>query len=420
MSWGLIDLGREWRRVGKVEQWTILLCVLLCFAMSQAWVSPFFGYGEMTKEGALIRAIWYPVYGLVIILLGLGFQNTLSALWRSPLLVALLALTMISAVWSIDPSTTIRRSVAVIVTSLFGYALAARFSWARLLEVLGLVFVILMGLSLFMVIVFPSLGKMTELFPGAWRGLWPEKNNFGSLMAIAFTVFVGAGLENKSRRGLWWLLALVAAAFVLFSTSKTALMSLIIALGLITYLSLTKRGPVIAIGLTWVAIVSMTLLVIFIFIEPEIFFKLLGKDATFTGRTQIWEAIARLMQERPMTGYGYGVLWSLEGPWAPIARIVKWISFRPYHAHSTWYSVWLDLGRIGLWLWAACFIEAWLKGFWRALKGDGSYFALPFLAILALTSMSESIALVWNDIRWVLFCMTVAKLSLPHDRNVID
>ena len=31
---------------------------------------------------------------------------------------------------------------------------------------------------------------MQELFPGAWRGLWIEKNTFGGLMAFAFVTVV--------------------------------------------------------------------------------------------------------------------------------------------------------------------------------------------------------------------------------------
>ena len=36
---------------------------------------------------------------------------------------------------------------------------------------------------------------------------------------------------------------------------------------------------------------------------------LLGKDATLTGRTKIWDAIWRQIQERPWTGYGYSAVW---------------------------------------------------------------------------------------------------------------
>ena len=35
---------------------------------------------------------------------------------------------------------------------------------------------------------------MTELFPGAWRGVFAEKNGFGGLMAFAFLIFAGAAL----------------------------------------------------------------------------------------------------------------------------------------------------------------------------------------------------------------------------------
>jgi hypothetical protein len=42
---------------------------------------------------------------------------------------------------------------------------------------------------------------MTELFPGAWRGLWREKNGLGGNMAFGFCILSAAALLNPGAPG---------------------------------------------------------------------------------------------------------------------------------------------------------------------------------------------------------------------------
>ena len=42
----------------------------------------------------------------------------------------------------------------------------------------------------------------------------------------------------------------------------------------------------------------------------------------------------------------------------------------------------------------------------------GAYLAVPVLAVYAMTSLSESVTMTWNDLRWVLFCALAVKLAL--------
>jgi O-antigen ligase len=78
------------------------------------------------------------------------------------------------------------------------------------------------------------------------------------------------------------------------------------------------------------------------------------------------------------------------------------------------------MGIVGLVIWALVFAEIWLKGLYRMLRGDGGYFALPLIGIYSLSSLTESMALSWNDLRWSLFVMVLVKLSLPRDEDSKD
>lgn len=395
--------------------WSLGFAVCVVLAFSQVWQAPLFGYSDTMADGLLIRAFYYPFYICGIALAVIAWRRLLSATWRTPLMLALVLLCLVSAAWSIDPATTIRRFVALFMTVLCAYAMAARFSWARLTEVLAIAFGFMMVLSVVLAVAFPHLGKMQELFPGAWRGAWVEKNALGALMSLGFVAAAAAALHNPSRRVVWGVIAACMVAVVLLSTSKTALLGIIIGFGGIAFIWFARKGPVIGIVLTWLAVSCLLGFGLVLVFQPDLIFVLLGKDATLTGRTFIWDGIRRVIAERPNTGYGYGVVWTTEGEWTPLAKIIRVASFRPYHAHSSWLEVWLGLGIGGLVLWAVVFAETWLKGFYRTFRGDGGYFALPFLGIFTLSTLSESMALSWNDLRWCLFVLVLVKLSLKGD-----
>ncbi|MFT3996978.1 MAG: O-antigen ligase [Asticcacaulis sp.] len=400
------------------DQWlSLVLSVGILFMFSQGWLSPLFGYSteQSPAAGAIIRNIYYPVYLWAVILLAYTWRDVLEGVVRTPLLVALIALCAISYFWSIDPSATMRRFVAFAMTCLAGYVIAARFSWKKLTEIIAITYLLLIAGSFIMAILFPDKGRMTTLFVGAWRGVFAEKNSLGAVMDIGFIACVAAGIEVPKRRWLWYAAAAGATFLVLMSTSKTSLVALMMGAGAIAFIWLSRRGPILGITLSWLAVCVLLALGSFIVLMPEKLFLLLGKDATLTGRTNIWEGIDFVMQKHALTGYGYGVVWTTEGEWTPLKWIVDVAGFRAYHAHSCWYEVWLGLGYIGLTVWSLLFAETWLKAFYRTYRGDGGYFALPFITIYSLMSLTESIAIGWNDIRWCLIVIIVVKLSLPHD-----
>lgn len=410
----LDDFIDDWRGA-----WLSLACgVALLLAFSQAWQAPLFGYTtDQLSSGALIRYFYYPFYLAGLVLACLSWRRLISATWRTPLLLLLLFLCAASYFWSSNPGDTARRFIALSMTMLSAYAMAARFSWQRLSEVIAIAFLIMMVFSIVFAVAFPHLGRMQELFVGAWRGVWLEKNNLGANMAIGFVAAAAAGLHNPSRRIFWGVVAALMVVVLVLSTSKTALVSVVLGIGGIGFIYLARRGPIIGILLSWLAVTVLLMLGAFVLFFPEHLFLLLGKDATLTGRTFIWEGISRVMESRPLLGYGYGSVWSDESQYAPLAKIVQVAGFRPYHAHSCWYEVWLALGIVGLVVWGLVFCEAWLKALYRTYRGSGGYFALPMLGMYSLSSLTESQALSWNDLRWCLFVLVMVKVSLRGDED---
>ena len=405
--WAERDSGRndlwDWMAFG--------LAVFFVLVYSQAWIAPVFGVKIDAGSSGTIRNVYFPAYAAGIALAAMVPGATLAALIRQPFLLLLLTIVALSTLWSIAPDQTVRRIIAVYSTSLCGVALATRFRWSTLAEVLGTAYGLLAIGSFFWAALPPHSGVMTELFPGAWRGFWTEKNSLGGNMAMAFSIFVAAAMLNPRRWMLWAGFAVLALALVLLSTSKSSLVSLILGAGAIGFVWFARRGPASGVMATWAAVLGGLLLAGFLLFASDVFLELFGKDATLTGRTRIWAAALRQAELRPWTGYGYGAVWDDESGRGPLAWIVKEAGFKPSHAHNAWIEQWLGLGYAGVIAWGLFFLQTLGAAITAVFSRAGAYLALPFLVIYSLLTLTESVAVTYNDIRWAIFVALAVKLA---------
>ena len=391
--------------------------VFILLIYSQGWLAPLINYGDATAAGPLIRVIYFPAYAATLVLAAGAALRTLRGFVSTPLLILLLLIAAASWFWSSDPSATVRRFVALSFTVLGGVSLAARFRWSTLAEVCAAAFAILAVLSLVVTIVKPQWGLMSEIFPGAWRGLWLEKNNLGGNMTVGFGFCVAAAALAPRRRVMWALFAGLCVALVAVSTSKTALVVLALMLGCLGFVWLVRQGPTFGVAGGWLAVVGILIAVTGGIIAADAIFGLLGKDATLTGRTEIWDGISRVMRGHEWTGFGYGAIWDDENPYAPLAWITHYANFRAGHAHNGWMEIWLNVGLVGVIVFGLWFVEAWLRTLWTTFAGgEGAWIALPFMAAYSIAMLTESITLTWHDMRWVLFTMVAVKLALGADQ----
>ncbi len=66
---------------------------------------------------------------------------------------------------------------------------------------------------------------------------------------------------------------------------------------------------------------------------------------------------------------------------------------------------------MGLIVWAAYFVETWARAIVLLYRDRGAYLVLPFLLVLSLTSLTESVVLVYNDMRWAIFVALAVKAA---------
>ncbi len=401
------------RRKDRVAFWAAVAMVLI---FSQGWQLPLVRELPSTNT-VLLQGGFFPAYGIALAIIFGSLWNATRATLRQPFLIMLMIVVVASVTWSVDPSTSARRAFAVVCTSLAGIALAGRFRWAVMADVLATAFAILVLASFFTGIAWREIGVMREIFPGAWRGLWIEKNILGGIMAQGFGIFGAAAMLNPKRAKLWCVFAVLAAVLLILSQSKTSLVAMMIGAAAIGFIYVVQRGPAIGTAALWLAVTGAAVLAGFVFLASDVFFGLLGKDATFTGRTRIWSAIIRQVEQRPWTGFGYSAVWSDTSGRGPFAWIVKEAGFTPEHAHNSWLEQWLGLGFFGLVAWGMFFLQTMALALIAVFRTKGAYLAFPFLLIFSLQTLTESIAVVYNDFRWTLFVAFAIKLAFP-DREL--
>ncbi|KRA57806.1 O-antigen polymerase [Caulobacter sp. Root655] len=394
------------------------LAVFALLLFSGGWELPVVGENATESGSAILRVAYLPAYAAGFVLIALRPGAALRVLIRQPFLLAVMAIAVASLFWSVNPDQTVRRCFALVCTTLGGVALAARFRWPRLAEVMGATFAVLIVACFVVCLAVPRIGVMTELFPGAWRGLWREKNGLGGIMAFGFCILSAAALLNPRRARLWWTFAGLAVVLVLMSTSKTSLVSLMLGVGAIGFVLVARRGPAAGAAATWVGVTGIVLLTAFILFAADVFFAILGKDATLTGRTKIWAAVMREVQDRPWLGYGYQAVWGDKSGWGPFAWISKNAGFQAQHAHNSWLEQWLGMGLVGLIAWGLFYLQTMTLAVIAVFRDrGGALLAFPFLVVYSLVALTESIAVTYNDFRWVLFVAFATKLAFP-DREV--
>lgn len=389
------------------------LAVLAILLFSQALLGPLLVDPLRPDAGEALRLVWLPVYGLTLLLIAVRPLALLETMLRAWPLIALALLAALSTFWSIDADITSRRALALAMTTLFGLWLASRFDWKSLLTIFAVSFAVLMAGSAVAGALVPGFGVMQEIHPGAWRGLWWEKNTLGAMMGWAVLSFVGVAAFDEKRRLFWLALVIPALGLVLLSTSRTALLASFIAIAGPGMIAMARRDAASSAIAVMTGAVGVALGILVLVIGPGVLLEALGRDATLTGRTDIWEALFRQIAERPLLGFGYGVFWQVEmGPAYWVRLETNW----PVPtAHNGWIETALATGLAGVGLAAIAYTGALGSAAMRLFRGNETYWALPFLVMWGLISFSESNLAEQNSLMWVMFTATAAKLAQPRE-----
>jgi O-antigen ligase len=142
----------------------------------------------------------------------------------------------------------------------------------------------------------------------------------------------------------------------------------------------------------------------FILDISEVIAVALGRDITMTGRTDVWETVLPL-NPNALLGAGYESFWlgaRLKAIWS-----VFW--YQPNQAHSGYIEIYLNLGLVGLILFAV-FVMAAYRRIWKPTNTvELVSLNLAIWIIMLLHNVTE--AGVFKGAIWVL--LLVASVAVP-------
>ncbi|MBE9069692.1 O-antigen ligase family protein [Leptolyngbya cf. ectocarpi LEGE 11479] len=382
-----------------------------------------FDYGSVNF--APVQLFYMLNYSLTLLFLVCRYKRTIYVLLSNPLMVATSVLIASSFFWSFSPDDSLTGGVFATCNMLFAVYLAGRFTLKQQLTILSYVLFSIAVLNILFVKGLPQYGVMgPPVHTGAWRGVFTHKNGAGRLMVLACGVMFTMFNDVKNIRFKWmYLIGLLLSLYMIKKTgSGGALVNsiFIMAIVLITQVFKTKPRKLL---LSLIFMTSATICISMAYVPIMTFaLGLIGKDPTFTGRTDIWEYVHTMIGKRPALGYGVGGFWNgTDGPSLYIIQRARW---NVPDSHQGFLDLTLQIGFIGASMVCLVMWQTLLRGVARVrlFKSWVSSWPTVYVLYLSLVNLSESSLLAPNSIFWILVCTTSfttsfeAKYLVDFDR----
>lgn len=371
-----------------------------------------------SSEGIFALQIpFYFIYIVTCCLIFIRWKNFIYAVTKSKLLLLFVTIAQASMLWSDEPSVTLRRSSAALGTTLFGLYFATRFNLKEQLHLLAWAFGIAAVSSLIFTLAFPAYG-IVSYQGGAWRGIFLHKNPHGMMMTISAMVFLLVALSRGKHRNLMWAAFGLSVSLVVLSTAKTPLVLLL------TILSVLPLYRALRWNFSWMLLFFIVVVIligsfaILLLSNWETVLTSMGKEATLTGRTEVWTAVLDMIHKRPWLGYGYSGFWLGDrGGSADVRRMVGW---PVTYAHNGILDLLLDLGYLGTLVFLLNFLISCFQAIAavRWSKTANSYWPLLLLTYTLLSNLTDSTILKPNNITWVLYVAVTASTSLCSPKDI--
>ena len=344
---------------------TSLRSILLAAVFLLLWISlhPFVSLGdpdELTEAGSIGNQIGYSL--LLISLAAWCFAHDpgrLLILLR-PVFLAMLLWFVVSALTSWEPALSARRLVFTLVSmSIAAMVLLLPKNQRHFAGVMATVALIVLAACYLGVFLAPNLSvhQTSDLaepeLAGDWRGVFSHKNE--ASVAMVLFVFIGMFVARVRSLAVGGLIVVSALVFLVFTQSKTAIAMLPITL-IVTALINRIRRPAIGIGLGLLVVVAFIILSIGSLYSEAVrdLLDLVLPDASFTGRTDIWQFALDHVAQRPITGYGFAAFWGTHEVVYGMSGNSVWAN-TVAHAHNAYLNLALTVGIPG-----SLLVTAWL------------------------------------------------------------
>jgi exopolysaccharide production protein ExoQ len=422
----------------KSRMWLSVYAVVLFFTVLS---------GDALRYGLT----WYGWGAVVAVLFAIGLVIVIRERrqWRFiglplPLLV-FVALTISSIAWSYYQGWTVVGCAATFVTVVCAFALSLSFSLPELIRLFGQALrIILLASILFELVVSifvrhpftPWWTHYSTIHPADYwsrdvlfkgdriQGIMGNSDLLGFIALLGVLVFAVEFASRSIHRAWSVFFLVVAVANIALTRSATVFVAAgVVAVAAIILILIrhtaTPRARRFA-GILSLLVVLLGAGGVVLLRAPIL--RVLGKTSTFTGRTQIWDAVIALARQRPIVGWGWLGYWPPHvAPFNEKAFRIGGIQY--LQAHDAWLDVWVQLGLIGVVVLAAlvisALVRAWTLAIDRPQLGAGAAgrydpaTLLPVLVLIALIAQSIAESRLLIEYGLLLLALIAIKTKRP-------
>jgi O-antigen ligase len=272
-----------------------------------------------------------------------------------------------------------------------------------------LILYVFMPLNLLAVLFIPE--AIQWHFP-AWRGIMVHKNHLGQASLLSLIFWVSSFSQGNMRnRAIAIIYACLSLILLMGSRSATAIFATVFLFFIFGFEVVFKRifqtviGPLLSLLLFFIFLICLIpifyLGLDFIASMPE----LIGKDLTFSGRTDLWVTMFDEAKTHLLHGSGFGGFWVLGS--APIESLYNIHIWLPNQAHMGYLDTINETGIIGLFIMALMLINY----FGNLSKSEGSHFWKWFIIAALILNLMESCLMSYSrSITSILFVYSYLAL----------
>jgi O-antigen ligase len=250
---------------------------------------------------------------LVTIFGSRGISRMVGSCW--PILI-MIALALMSTIWSIDRAGTLRATNVFATTSLFSLALLGRLGSTECLRFVIRMMALGCALSITWVIVFPheavhqATDQAQSVHAGLWRGIFTHKQGLGAFAGLTTGLLLFYGRIAFGSPLLRVGATICGIACMIGSESTTGFLTAIITPALLYgCYAVAKFPPGARSGKFNTLLLSgLALVAAFHFGVFDFVLRLLGKSSDLTGRTDIWPLALEFFKNSgaALLGGGFG------------------------------------------------------------------------------------------------------------------
>ena len=404
-----------------------LTMYLLCVSNAIYYL---FTLGDMAQAGDTIsyRLVWLALYMCLILNIAKGADVIAQTVLRSGLLILFILSATVSAVINLIDTQSQIKFAMYLLTIAGGVWLTYLNSVDRIISVffrVGMIATVIHILTYFILgnAFHEGDERLTILGTVDYQGLFPHQNAaaafFGLVTLVCFAKALSPGSGSRGRYILAMVLELLMMAW---AGAATALVSVVVAMAALFSITEFKYRKSY-LGL--IILIAAAIIIPAIFGVSEIL-KLIGREGSLTGRTDLWSAWPQFFWRRPLFGYGYANFFS-ERPDSPAWELwstLPW-GMRLPSFHNSYLQAAIDFGAVGSLLFYLILGKAMWTSFRFASRSRSVYAAAPFaMIVFLLTSAMAEVSLSMHNylpcvlVFWAYFGLEVSfsRTSLFQSR----